>query len=207
MKALTTLHHDSTQEALHAIDLAEKGIARRRPLASSTAEKYRRAIRAYADDGRMLTDPDTLSDYSADLTQSGKAFLSAAVNLWADAMVRKVKATPVNNVNDVAAKQEAIWRFESMKTAVATEAQVGEKVHTWLSRAEVVKLMDVATGDECQAQRDRLALGLLVGAGLRREEAVKLLFEDVKLQPVKGKMRTVLQIQGKGREAAGDPRL
>lgn len=122
MNALTTIQtNNSIQEALRAIDLAEKGVARPKPLASSTAEKYRRAILAYADNGRLLTDPEALSDYSADLTQSGKAFLSAAVSLWADAMVRKVKATPANDANGVAAKQEAIWRFESLKTAVTTE--------------------------------------------------------------------------------------
>lgn len=76
--------------------------------------------------------------------------------------------------------------------------QTGEKVHTWLSRSEVIQLMDAVGGDDCQAQRDRLALALLVGAGLRRNEAIALTFADVKLQPVKGKLRTVLQVQGKG---------
>lgn len=39
-------------------------------------------------------------------------------------------------------------------------------------------------------QRDKVVLGLLVGAGLRREEAVGLALDNVKLQPVRGKFRT-----------------
>jgi site-specific recombinase XerD len=49
-----------------------------------------------------------------------------------------------------------------------------------------------------KGERDRLALALLVGAGLRREEAVSLTLTDVKQQPVKERLRTVLQVQGKG---------
>jgi integrase/recombinase XerD len=41
-------------------------------------------------------------------------------------------------------------------------------------------------------------LGLLVGAGLRREEAANLRFEDVKLVPRDDRFRTVLAIEGKG---------
>ena len=41
-------------------------------------------------------------------------------------------------------------------------------------------------------------MGLLVGAGLRREEAANLRFEDVKLVPRGDRFRTVLAIEGKG---------
>ena len=43
-----------------------------------------------------------------------------------------------------------------------------------------------------------MALGLLVGAGLRRAEAVAVTFGDVKLQPIGEKMRTVIAVKGKG---------
>jgi integrase/recombinase XerD len=39
---------------------------------------------------------------------------------------------------------------------------------------------------------------LLLGAGLSREELVSLTFEDIKQQPAKNKMRTVLEVCGKG---------
>jgi site-specific recombinase XerD len=41
-------------------------------------------------------------------------------------------------------------------------------------------------------------IGLLVGAGMRRTEAVALTFDDVKLQPVGNQIRTVLNVKGKG---------
>jgi integrase len=106
----------------------------------------------------------------------------------------KAMATPEN----LAQVDAAIHRFQALQTAVTVKASKGEKVHTWLSRAEVVQLMDAAAGGDFQAQRDRLALGLLLGAGLRRNEAIELTFSDVKLQPIKGKLRAVLQIRGKG---------
>ena len=49
-----------------------------------------------------------------------------------------------------------------------------------------------------KGERDKLAVALLVGAGLRREEAISLTFSDVMKQPVRERMRTVLQVNGKG---------
>lgn len=68
-------------------------------------------------------------------------------------------------------------------------AAKGEKVHIWLSQTEVKKLMACPAAD-VPGQRDKVVLGLLVGAGLRREEAVGLALDNVKLQPVRGKFRT-----------------
>ena len=47
-------------------------------------------------------------------------------------------------------------------------------------------------------KRDAVVLGLLLGAGLRRSEAVALTFAAVKVQPVAARMRTVLAVKGKG---------
>ena len=168
-------------------------------LAPSTKRKYTCVLDAYLVDGHALTDRQALAAYANGLSNTGKAHLKAAVKLWSTAMIEqaKVMATPEN----LAQVDASIHRFQALQTAVTVKASKGQKVHTWLSRAEVVQLMDAAAGDE----RDRLALGLLVGAGLRREEAVNLLFKDVKLQPVKGKMRTVLQIEGKGEKQRAIP--
>lgn len=47
--------------------------------------------------------------------------------------------------------------------------------------------------------RDWIVLGLLLGAGLRRDELVNLTFDAVKQQPTKsGKLRTVIEVTGKG---------
>lgn len=53
-------------------------------------------------------------------------------------------------------------------------------------------------GDGLPGKRDRLVLGLLAGAGLRREELANLNFDDVVLQPIGNRFRTVLNVKGKG---------
>ena len=165
-------------------------------LADGTKQKYRRVVLRYLADGGLLTDPDQLATYAAGLPASGRAHLKAAVKLWSTAMIDRAKgaATP-ENVNAV---QATIYRFEALQTAVSAPSPKGEKAHVWLTRSEVMQLMDIASASENQAQRDRLALGLLVGAGLRRNEAVNLTFEDVTMQAVNGRFRTVLNITGKG---------
>lgn len=167
-------------------------------LADSTKTKYQSVIGAFLATGGNLTAADDLAVFAATLSNSRRAQLKAAVKLWSERMIDQVKSTPAAGPNDVAMKQEAIWRFQSLQTAVTVRAAKGEKAHIWLTRAEVRRLMDAAAGDDNQAQRDRLTLALLVGAGLRREEAAGLTFADVKFQPVRGKIRTVLQIAGKG---------
>jgi integrase len=170
-------------------------IERNPRLADSTKRQYRKALKKYLETGNSLTDAHALTSYAADLPASSRAFLKAAVRMWSETMATEVKgqATP-KNVDQV---QAAIYRFEALQEAIATEKPKGEKTHTWLSKTEVKKLMD-SCGDDLAGQRDKLALGLLVCAGLRRQEAADLRFEDVKMQPVKGKFRTVLAVRGKG---------
>jgi len=106
----------------------------------------------------------------------------------------KALATPAN----VDAVQANLYRIEALQEAVKVKTPKGQKTHTWLSQAQVKRLLATCADDHQVGQRDRLALGLLVAAGLRREEAVNLTSADVKLQPIEGKIRTVLAIEGKG---------
>jgi len=187
-KALTTTgRSDALQDALTVIE--------RSNLADGTKRKYAAALARYLDDGGDLFDAGALADYAEGLSESGKAQLKAAVRLYSDAMLDALKgqADP-HNVDVVRAAE---YRTEALQNAVKVKAAEGQKAHTWLTQAQVKALLNTC-GDDLKGQRDRLALGLLVAAGLRREEAVNLRFEDVKLQPVKGKMRTVLDVRGKG---------
>lgn len=164
-------------------------------LADSTKLKYQSVIAGYEG---SLTDPAGLAAYADTLSNSRKSCLKAVIKLWTNDMIDRVKggATP-DNVNQV---QASIYRFESLQTAVTVKASNGEKAHTWLSQSEVKKLMalpDVATA---AGLRDKVALGLLVAAGLRREEAVSLAFDAIKMQPIKGKIRTVIEVMGKGQK-------
>jgi integrase len=113
----------------------------------------------------------------------------------AESLEKEVKgqATPENGSQ----VQAAVYRLEALKDSIHVRQTKGQKTHTWLSKAEVKKLVDTCESD-IRGQRDRLLLGLLVATGLRREEAANLRFEDMKLQPRDDRFRTVLAIKGKG---------
>ena len=171
----------------------------RADLAASTKTQYKRALgRFFRETGASITDVDALAGHAETLPRSGRAFLKAAVRLYTGGVATAIKgqATP-ENVNAV---QAALYRIDALQDAVKTSNGKGQKAHTWLTQAEVKKLFD-ACQNGIVGQRDRLAIGLLVAAGLRREEAAKLRFEDVKLQPVGDRIRTVLDITGKGSKA------
>jgi len=164
-------------------------------LANSTKAKYTRAVARYLATGADLGDAEALATYARDLPTSGRAFLKAALRVVTDrtATALKGSADP-DNVQGVTA---ALYRLDALQSAIEVETPKGTKAHTWLTAAEVKRLFQTC-GDDLKGQRDRVVLGLLAGAGLRRAEVAALTFDAIILQPVAGKMRTVLQVKGKG---------
>jgi site-specific recombinase XerD len=64
---------------------------------------------------------------------------------------------------------------------------------------EDVKALLATCGDDFTGARDKaIMLGLLLGAGLRREELAALKFDAIKTQPTKKGARVVLEVTGKG---------
>jgi site-specific recombinase XerD len=85
-----------------------------------------------------------------------------------------------------------------MRDAIPVKASKGTKAHTWLSQKQVTEITALC-GDTLEGKRDWIILGVLLGAGLRREELTELTFNALKQQPAKrGKMRDVLEVTGKG---------
>ena len=106
----------------------------------------------------------------------------------------KAGATPTN----LEQTQAALLRLDAMQNAVQVEAPKGTKAHTWLSQAQVSRITGLCP-ETLEGKRDWIVLGLLLGAGLRREELAALTFEALKQQPTKsGKMRKGLEVTGKG---------
>lgn len=165
-------------------------------LQPTTKAQYKKAIGNALAAGVSLGDPASLGQYAANLPKSSRAFLKAAVRLWGDDLARQAKAgaTP-DNVNAVTA---TVYRLEALNEAIQVEAAKGQKAHSWLSQSEVKRLLDTCNVKTIQGKRDKVVLGLLVGAGLRREELVNLTFEDVVTLPLGGKFRTALNVTGKG---------
>ena len=185
MSALTTLQQPDNFEAILA----------KRNLAKTTRYRYGREIKLARAAGVNLLDATAVSTYAADLPSSRKMFLRAAVGLLADELsqVAKAQATPAN----VAEMQAVLWRAEALKESIQVQAMKGEQAHTWLNLAEVRSLLTGLTDETTiKGKRDRVVLGLLVGAGLRREELAGLTWEHVKQQGE----RTVLSITGKGKK-------
>lgn len=164
-------------------------------LAESTKAKYSREIQKCFEAGIDLRDAEALASYAAGLSKSGRSFLKAVLKLWIDRMTVRVKglATPEN----VSAVTATIYRLEALNDAIQVKTRPGTTLHTWLTQAEVKKLLGTC-GNDLNGERDRVVLALLVGAGLRREELVNLTFDDLQLAPVKDKMRTALNVTGKG---------
>lgn len=165
-------------------------------LAESTKRQYAKAVTNYLDAGYSLTDVVALAEYAQTINKSSRVFLKAAIRLWGEKVTLDAKssATP----GTVAAVQATIYRLEALTEAIQVKTSQGQKAHTWLTQTEVKKLMAVFNTDTLPGQRDRIVVGLLVGAGLRREELAGLTFADILLQPVAGKSRTVLNVKGKG---------
>ncbi|MCA9953442.1 MAG: site-specific integrase [Anaerolineales bacterium] len=185
MSALTTLQQPDNFEAILA----------KRNLAKTTRYRYGREIKLARAAGVNLLDATAVSYYAAELPSSRKMFLRAAVGLLADELsqVAKAEATPAN----VAEMQAVLWRAEALKESIQVQATKGQQAHTWLNLAEVRSLLTSLTDETTiKGKRDRVVLGLLVGAGVRRDELAGLTWEDVKKQGE----RTVLSITGKGKK-------
>lgn len=190
MNAITTVTQPTTAaDILAMIDSNPK-------LQPTTKAQYKKAIGNALAAGVSLSDPASLGQYAAALPKSSRSFLKAAVRLWGDDLALQAKsgATPDN----VSAVTATVYRLEALNEAIQVEATKGQKAHSWLSQSEVRRLMDSPNPATIAGKRDRVILGLLVGAGLRREELAGLMFEDIVLQPVGGKFRTVLNVRGKG---------
>ena len=177
---------------------------KRASLSQATKTKYLRAITRFIDAGGDVSDPLSLAEHAQDLPQSGRAFLKSAVRLLTEgaALAAKSQATPEN----VGTIQAALYRIEALQEAVKVKASSGVKVHTWLSQREVKDLMATCGDDAAsliEGRRDWIVLGLLLGAGLRREELVNLRFDDLTEVPRNGNggKRPVLAVTGKGAKA------
>lgn len=178
---------DTLQQFLAAVEA-------RTTLGSRTKAQYIRALERAHDAGVNLRDAEQLTAYAAGLPSSSRAFLRSAVRVWAQRVTRlaKASATPDN----VASTQAAVYRLEAMQDAIELEKSKGTKAHTWLTKTEVKRLLTLPDVRTVMGQRDRLVLALLVGAGLRRQEAVTLRWQNV----VTAGDRRVLNVEGKGQK-------
>ena len=170
----------------------------RAALQPSTKAKYKREIQVMYEAGVNPANFPALQQYADTLKSSRKQFLKSAIRLMVMGIEQDMKAnaTPKN----LKQTQAALLRLEAMQNAVTVETTKGTKAHTWLSQSQVFQLTCLC-GDTLEGKRDYIILGLLLGAGLRREEMVNLTFDNLKQQPTKTKQRTVIEVTGKGNKS------
>lgn len=164
-------------------------------IAESSRRKYLAALQRYLETGNDPYDAIALSAYAGTVSDSERGRLSAAVGHYAGSLIDDAKAQA--RPDNAAETQATIWRAEALRKAVTTRKSSGQKAHTWLTAREVKTMLSFCSRDQ-EGLRDKLALGLMVAAGLRRAEAVALTFDDAVLQPVAERIRTVLSVRGKG---------
>lgn len=165
-------------------------------LSERTRTQYRKALQRCQAAGVNILDPRSLAEYAGTLPHSSRAFLKAAIRMTTRDLVTSIKgsATPGN----IDQAQAAVMRLEAVNDAIKVTAPKGEKSHTWLSQAQVQQLMH-SCDDSMTGRRDWIVLALLVGAGLRRDELIRVTCADIRDLPARnGKTRWVLHTEGKG---------
>lgn len=173
---------------LGAIDRAE--------LQETTRWKYKRELLKMVSQGIDPGDHAALQAYASSLKSSRKQFLKSALRLATMGLEQGLKATATPQ--NIRKTQAALYRLEAMRDAVVVHQAKGKKAHTWLSQKQVSEITALCD-DSLEGKRDWIVLGVLLGAGLRRDELASLTFDALKQQPMKGgKMRDVLEVTGKG---------
>ncbi len=164
-------------------------------LQPSTKAKYKREIEAMHQANVNPTNHQALQLYADGLKSSRKQFLKSALRLMTLDFEQNIKAgaTPEN----IAQSQAALMRLDAMRNSVEVPQHKGTKAHTWLSRAQVAELTALCP-NTLEGKRDWIVLGLLLGAGLRREELSQLTFDALKTVPTKNGSRVVIEVTGKG---------
>ena len=168
-------------------------IANNGKLLPSTKEHYRRAIERAIENEINLNDALALQIYAQTLSTSSAYYLRGALHAYAKHVRRILESQVTPDTYQQTAA--AIMRLNALATCIEPQrATKGQKVHTWLKRHDVAALLRSPDVSTKKGQRDWALLALLVGSGLRREEAISLTWADVLEQGY----RTVLQVRGKG---------
>lgn len=168
-------------------------------LSPRTFGQYTRALLRAESEGVNLLSADDVASYAAGLPSSSRGFFAAAVRTMAKGMTAELKAnvTP-ETLPEV---QAALYRLEALGGAIKVPAAKGTKARTWLNSGQVERLTAAPDRTTAVGLRDAVAIGLMVGAGLRREEAAGMAWDWL----VRQGERWVISVTGKGRKMRSVP--
>ncbi len=169
-------------------------IERNPNLLPTTKRQYARTVERAVRDGVNMSDPLALRDYGQTVSVSAALYLRGAIASWADRLQLMIESQVQPSPESVAEAQAAIMRLNALSRAIRTRQQSGEKAHLWLSSYETHRLLIAPDPTTLQGMRDKVCIALLVGAGLRRNEATKVTWAQFLRQGD----RWVLSVLGKG---------
>lgn len=155
-----------------------------------------------------VTSPHTKRQYARALLdfatwKGGRGFTRATVNEWRSVLETKGSPASVNQklaaVRKLATEAAANGLIDSEMAAgilqIPGVKQRGTRTGNWLTQQQAQALIEAPTPKTLKGKRDRCALALLVGCGLRRDEAARLTFEHV--QQREGRW-VICDLRGKG---------
>jgi site-specific recombinase XerC len=160
----------------------------RTDLANGTRRHYKAAIALLLASNVNPFEYTELANYAASLPSSGRSNLKAALSIISRDYVNKAKMSnaPVETI------QRFLWMVEAMNDAIVITQPSTERAPHWLSQEQINTILQACN------TRDGIVMGVLLGAGLRREELETLTFESLTQIPHNGKMVDVLRVLGKG---------
>lgn len=128
----------------------------------------------------------TVQSYRSELETRGLS--ASAVNVQL-AAVRKLAAEAADNGMLAPELAAGIAKVPGARSE-------GPRAGNWLTREQASRLLALPDSQTLKGKRDRAILGLLLGCGLRRDELVRLTFEEI--QQREGRW-VIIDILGKGR--------
>lgn len=184
MNELTTTTQQQ-QRIFEVIELAN--------LAPRSKAQYARAVERALAAGVNFLDYNSVQRHYAAVPTSERAFLSAALRRYYGDVRNQLRMTATTSDTQRRQKTDMLDALAALlETTTATREKTGQAARQWLTLREVARLRQTINGRT--GRRDAIAVGLLLSAGLRRDEAVNLRWQDVTRQGE----RTVLHVVGKG---------
>jgi site-specific recombinase XerD len=161
-----------------------------------TRRAYKRAISDflawYSSSGRSRLDKAAVQRYAAELREQGMG--AASINQRLSA-IRKLAREAADNGALPAELAKSVESVRGVK-------QAGKRLGNWLSAEQASRLIQAPDVTTLRGLRDRAILAVLLGCGLRRQEAAGLCIEH--LQVREGRW-VIVDLVGKGNKARSVP--
>jgi site-specific recombinase XerD len=134
---------------------------------------------------------EQLISHADTLPHSGKANLKAALSIMLDDYVDQAKMS----TESVEKIQRFLWAVDVIKRTLTIDKPTTRRTPHWISQQHVDTITAAALS---HSLRDYTVMGILLGAGLRREELEELTFGALSQIPYHNKLVDVLTVIGKG---------